>query len=61
MVIVYILWISGEDDVNNVEQDSVRSVLKLFVALAEFSSQTETSVVGYGESKYPVIRPRQVR
>ena len=31
MVIVYILWISGEDDVSNVEQDSVRSVLKLFV------------------------------
>ena len=31
MVIVYILWISGEDDVSNVEQDSVRSVIKLFV------------------------------
>jgi hypothetical protein len=61
MVIVYILWISGEDDISNVEQDSVRSVLKLFVALAEFSSQTDTSVVGYGESNYPVIRPRQVR
>ena len=61
MVTVYILWISGEDDVSNVEQDSVRSVLKLFVALAEFSSQTDTSVVGYDESNYPVIRPRQVR
>jgi hypothetical protein len=42
-------------------QVKMTSVLKLFVALAEFSSQTDTSVVGYGESSYPVIRPRQVR
>jgi hypothetical protein len=31
MVIVYILWISGEDGISNLEQVSVRSVIKLFV------------------------------
>ncbi|VDI62651.1 gamma-tubulin complex component 6, partial [Mytilus galloprovincialis] len=39
--------------------ESIRSVLTLLVALAEFPNQTDKEVVGYGETKYPVVRPEQ--